>query len=142
MSSPTLGTLATLPETGIGHGEEVISGVSPRGTDGSLSHRAASVGVGVPKEEHEKILLELNDLRETLGKTQSALDATQDRVQTLESGHIRMEAQLDLLIRMQQSMARPASAAQAPPISRGRIPIRLKQANVEHRMCAQCARKV
>ena len=59
------------------------------------------MGVGVPKEKHEKVLLELNGLRETLGKTQSALDATQARVQALESGHTRMEAQLDLLIRIQ-----------------------------------------
>ena len=80
------------------------------------------MGVGVPKEEHEKVLLELNGLRETLGKTQSALDATQARVQTLESGRTRMEAQLDLLIWMQQPMARPTSAAQAPPSSRGTDP--------------------
>ena len=78
--------------------------------------------VGVPKEEHEKVLLELNGLRETLGKTQSALDATQARVQALESGHTRMEAQLDLLIRIQQLMARPTSAAQAPPSSSGTDP--------------------
>ena len=52
--------------------------------------------VGVPKREHEKVILELSGLRETLGKAQSALDATQSRVQALESGHTRMEAQLDL----------------------------------------------
>uniref|UniRef100_M4B6L5 Uncharacterized protein n=1 Tax=Hyaloperonospora arabidopsidis (strain Emoy2) TaxID=559515 RepID=M4B6L5_HYAAE len=80
--------------------------------------RRPSVGVGVPKEEHEKVLLEMNGLRETLGKTQSALNATRARVQELESGHTRMEAQLDLLIRMQQPVARPTSAAQAPPSSR------------------------
>uniref|UniRef100_M4B7H5 Uncharacterized protein n=1 Tax=Hyaloperonospora arabidopsidis (strain Emoy2) TaxID=559515 RepID=M4B7H5_HYAAE len=80
------------------------------------------VAVGVPKEEHEKVLLEMSGLRETLGKTQSALDATQARVQVLESGHTRMEAQPDLLIRMQQPMARPTSAAQAPPSSCGTDP--------------------
>uniref|UniRef100_M4B3T3 Uncharacterized protein n=1 Tax=Hyaloperonospora arabidopsidis (strain Emoy2) TaxID=559515 RepID=M4B3T3_HYAAE len=122
MSSPTPGTHATSLDIGIGHDNDVVSGVSPHGTGGSLAHRAASVEVGVPKEEHEKVLLELNGLCETLSKTQSALDASQARVQTLESGHIRMEAQLDLLIRMQQPMARPASAAQAPPISRGTDP--------------------
>uniref|UniRef100_M4BM89 Uncharacterized protein n=1 Tax=Hyaloperonospora arabidopsidis (strain Emoy2) TaxID=559515 RepID=M4BM89_HYAAE len=94
MSSSTLGTLATLPGIGIGHGDDVVSGVSPRGTGGSLPHRAAS----------------------------SALDATQARVQALESGHTRMEAQLELLIWMQQPMARPTSAAQAPPSSRGTDP--------------------
>ena len=39
--------------------------------------------VGVPKEEHEKVLRELSGLQETLGKTQSALDAMQARVQVL-----------------------------------------------------------
>ena len=122
MSSPTLGTLATLPDTDIGHDDDVVSGVSPHGTGGSLAHRAPSVEVGIPKEEHEKVLLELRGLRETLGKTQSVLVATQARVEALESGHTRMEAQLDLLIRMQQPMARPTSAAQAPPSSHGKDP--------------------
>ena len=80
MSSPTLGTHATSPDIGIGHDDDVVSGVSPHETGGSLAHPAASVEVDVPKEEHEKVLLELNGLRETLGKTQSALDATQARV--------------------------------------------------------------
>uniref|UniRef100_M4B2M6 Uncharacterized protein n=1 Tax=Hyaloperonospora arabidopsidis (strain Emoy2) TaxID=559515 RepID=M4B2M6_HYAAE len=122
MSSPTPGTLATLPDTDIGHDDDVVSGVSPHGTGGSLAHRPASVEVGVPKEEHEEVILELSGIRETLDKTQSALDVTQARVQALESGHTRMEAQLDLLIRMQQPMARPTSAAQAPPSSRGTDP--------------------
>ena len=115
-------TQATLPDIGIGHDDDVVSGVSPHGTGGSLAHRAASMEVGVPKEEHEKVLLELSGLRETLGKTQSALDATQTCVQTLDSGHTRMEAQLDLRIRMQQLIARPTSEAQAPPSSRGTVP--------------------
>uniref|UniRef100_M4BEL4 Uncharacterized protein n=1 Tax=Hyaloperonospora arabidopsidis (strain Emoy2) TaxID=559515 RepID=M4BEL4_HYAAE len=37
MSSPTLGTLATLLDTGIDHGDDVVSEVSPCGTGGSLS---------------------------------------------------------------------------------------------------------
>uniref|UniRef100_M4BA85 Uncharacterized protein n=1 Tax=Hyaloperonospora arabidopsidis (strain Emoy2) TaxID=559515 RepID=M4BA85_HYAAE len=69
MSSPTPGTHATSPEIGIGHDDDVVSGVSPQGTGGSFADRAVSVEVGVPKEEHEKVLLELNGLRETLGKT-------------------------------------------------------------------------
>ena len=40
--------------------------------------------VEVPKEDHEKVLLELSGLRETLGKTQSALDAMQARAHALE----------------------------------------------------------
>ncbi|CAI5733685.1 unnamed protein product [Peronospora destructor] len=97
-------------------------GVAPHGTGGSLAHRAASEVVGIPKEEHEKVLLELSGLRETLGKTQSAFDAMRARVQALELGQARMEAQLDLLIRIQQPMARPTYAAQAPPSSRGTDP--------------------
>ena len=125
----------------IGHGDDVVSGVSPRGTGGSLSHRTASVGVGVPKEDHEEVLLERNGLRETLGKTHSALDATQAHVQVLESGHTRMETQLDLLIRMQQPVARPACAAQTPPSLRGTDPD-LKQTHLKHGMCAQFACKI
>ena len=122
MSSPSPGTHATSPNIGIGHDDDVVSGVSPHGTGGSLAHRAVSVEVGLPEEEHEKVLLELNGLRETLGRTQTALDATQALVRALESGHTRMEAQLDRLIRMQQPMAMPTSAAQAPPSSRGMDP--------------------
>ena len=122
MSSSTLGTHGTSPNIGIGYDDDVVSGVSPHRTGGSLVDRAASVEVVLPKEEHEKVLLEMSGLRETLSKTQSALDATQDRVQALQSGHSRTEAQLDLLIRMQQPVARPTSAAQAPPSSRGTDP--------------------
>ena len=138
MSSPTPGTRATSQNIGIGHDDDVVSGVSPHGTGGSLAHRAASVEVGVPKEEHEKVLLELNGLRETLGKTQSALDATQARVQALESGHTWMKAQLDLSSRWQGQLPRRKRLR----VHVGRVPIRLKQANVEHRMCAQFAWKV
>ena len=114
MCSPTPATRATSTDNRIGHDDDVDSGVSPRGTGGSLAHRAASVVVGVPKEEHEKVLLEMSGLRETLSKTQSALDATQARVQALESGNTRTDAHLDLLIRIQQPMARPTYAAQSP----------------------------
>ena len=49
-SSPIPGTHATSPDLGIGHDNDVVSGVSPHGTSGSLAHRAASVEVGVPKD--------------------------------------------------------------------------------------------
>ncbi|CAI5742841.1 unnamed protein product [Hyaloperonospora brassicae] len=116
-SSPTPGTLATLPDTGIGHDDEVAKGVAPYGTGSSLAYRAESVVVGVPKEEHEKVLRELSGLQETLGKTQSALDAMQARVQTLELALARVDGRLDLLVRMQQPNARPYYPAQAPPSS-------------------------
>ena len=87
---------------------------------------------GVPNEEHEKVLLKLSGLQETLGKPQSALDAMQARVQALELGQSRVHAlelavarvdgQLDLLIRMQQSTARPYYPAKAPPSSHGTGP--------------------
>ena len=57
------------------------------------------------------MLLDLCGLRETLDKTQSALDTMQARVQTLKLGQARVQAlefalarvdgQLDLLVRMQ-----------------------------------------
>ena len=108
--------------------------------------------VGVPKEEHEKVLRELSGLQETLSKTQSALDAMQARVQALELGQARvpalalalarMDGQLELLVRMQQSTARPYNRRKRLRVHVGRIPIRLKQASVEHWVCAQFTRKV
>ena len=80
MGFPTSGTLYTSPDTGIGHDTDVISVVPPHENGGSLAHRAASVVVGIPREEHEKLLLELNGLRDSFGKTQSALDAIQAHV--------------------------------------------------------------
>ena len=76
MSFPTPGNRVNSPDTGIGNDDDVVSGVTPRGTGGSLAHRAASVVVGVPSEEHDKVIIELSGIRETLGKTQSALEAT------------------------------------------------------------------
>ena len=64
MNSPTLRIRATSSDTGIGPDDDVVSGVSPHGIGGYLAHRAASVVVGVPKEEHEKVLLELSGLCE------------------------------------------------------------------------------
>ena len=74
-----------------------------------------SVVAGVPIEDREKLVLEVNALRKTLSKTQSMLDAVQTRLQALERAQTRSEAQLDLLIRLQQSGAPPSSSAQAPP---------------------------
>ena len=86
MSFP--GTRATSPDTGIGHDDDVVSGVSPHCAGCSLSHPAPSLVVGVPREDHEKVLLELSGLPMTLGKTQRALDAAQAHVQAL--GQTRM----------------------------------------------------
>ena len=65
MSSPTPNTRATSPDTGAAQDDDVVSKVSPHGTGGSHAHRAASVVVGVPKQEHEKVLLEVSGFRET-----------------------------------------------------------------------------
>ena len=78
------------------------------------------------------MLLGMSRLQETLGKTHSALDAMQARVQALELGQARAQAlelalarvdgRLDLLVRMQQSTARPYYPAKAPPSSHGTGP--------------------
>ena len=68
-SSPTPGILATSPNTGIDHGDDVVSEISSHRIDGFLANRAASVVVGVPKEKHDKVILEVSSLRETLHKT-------------------------------------------------------------------------
>ena len=100
ISISTPDTNATSPDTGIVHEDVVVSEVSPHGTSGSLAHRAASVVIGVSKEAHEKWLLDINRLIETLGNIASALDATQARVKALSSGLSRIEAQLDILVRI------------------------------------------
>ena len=70
MSPPTQGTLATLPDTDIGHDDGVVSVVSRHENEDSHAHRAASGVAGVPMADHEKLVLEVKGLQETLGKTQ------------------------------------------------------------------------
>ena len=140
MSSPTPSTLATSPNTGMDPDDVVGLGVAPHGAGGPLAHRAASEEVGKPKDELEELRREVICLRETLGKTKNVLDETQARLLTLELGQTRIEAQLDLLIRIKQPMAMPHVAAQAPPSSRGTDP---DSARVSQRrtlgVCATCA---
>uniref|UniRef100_A0AAV1TTA8 Uncharacterized protein n=1 Tax=Peronospora matthiolae TaxID=2874970 RepID=A0AAV1TTA8_9STRA len=50
------------------------------------------------------------------------LDAMQSRLQAMEQAQTQSEAQLDLLIRLQQSGAVLLSSAQAPPSSHGKDP--------------------
>uniref|UniRef100_A0AAV1UTM7 Uncharacterized protein n=1 Tax=Peronospora matthiolae TaxID=2874970 RepID=A0AAV1UTM7_9STRA len=71
---------------------------------------------------HEKLVLEVKGLQETLDKSQCMLDAMQSRLQAMEQAQTRNEAQLDLLVRLQQSGAMPLSSAQAPPSSHGKDP--------------------
>ena len=122
VSSPNLGTHATSLNTGIVPYDDVILGFSPHETGGSIAHRVSLVVVDVPKEGHEKLLLEVNCLRETLGKTMSALDATQARLQTSKLALTRIEDQKDIYVRIQQTMEGAIVAAQAPPSSPGPDP--------------------
>uniref|UniRef100_A0AAV1VK44 Uncharacterized protein n=1 Tax=Peronospora matthiolae TaxID=2874970 RepID=A0AAV1VK44_9STRA len=122
MSFQTQGTHSTLPDTGIGPDDDVVSVVSRHGIDDTHAHRAKSVAAGVLVEAHEKLVLEVKGLREAFGKSQCMLDAMQSRLQAMEQAQTRSEAQLDLLIRLQQSGAVPLSSAQAPPSSHGKDP--------------------
>ena len=68
MSFQTQGTLATLPDTGIGHDDGIVSVVSRHENEDSHAHRAASGVAGVPMADHEKLVLEVKGLHETLVK--------------------------------------------------------------------------
>ena len=72
---------------------------------------------------------ELKSLRETVVQSDTTqtrmleeLESTQSRVRDLKRDITRVEAQVDLLIRMSQPVARSASAAQAPPNQQGTDP--------------------
>ena len=114
MSSQTQGIPTTSLDTGIGHDDDVAV-PSPHGTGGSLAGQATLVAVGVSAAAHESLVHEVNSLRETLGRTQRTIDAVQARLSTFETIQTRTEVQLDLLIQMQQPVAKPNSAAQVPP---------------------------
>uniref|UniRef100_A0AAV1TFI9 Uncharacterized protein n=1 Tax=Peronospora matthiolae TaxID=2874970 RepID=A0AAV1TFI9_9STRA len=120
MSFQAQGIHATLPDTGIGPDDDVVSVVSRHGNDDTHAHRAKSVAAGVPVEAHEKLVLEVKGLQEALGKSQCMLDAMQRRLQAMEQAQTRSEAQLDLLIRLLQSGAVPLPSVQAPPSSQGK----------------------
>uniref|UniRef100_A0AAV1UNW6 Uncharacterized protein n=1 Tax=Peronospora matthiolae TaxID=2874970 RepID=A0AAV1UNW6_9STRA len=64
MSFQTQGTHATLPDTGIGPDDDVVSVVSRHEIDDTHAHRAKSVAAGVPVEAHEKLVFEVKGLQE------------------------------------------------------------------------------
>ena len=99
MSSQTQGTLATSPDTGIGHDDDVVAVLSPHGTGGSLAGQSTPAAFGVLAAAHEALAHEVNSLRETLGQTQCTLDAVRACLSMFETIQTRMEVQLDLLIR-------------------------------------------
>ena len=121
-SSPSTFDLATLSDTSNDPCDDVVSVVTPYRTGSSLAHRIASVKFDVPKDELEKLCHVVSCIRKTLGKTQSALKATQARLQVVELGPAQREAQLDILFRIRQLMAMPNVAAQAPLSSRATDP--------------------
>uniref|UniRef100_A0AAV1UKF2 Uncharacterized protein n=1 Tax=Peronospora matthiolae TaxID=2874970 RepID=A0AAV1UKF2_9STRA len=106
----------------LAEGVPQIPMISQHEIDDTHAHRAKSVAAGLPVEAHEKLVLEVEGLQEALGKSQCMLDAIQSRLQAMEQAQTRSEAQLDLLIRLQQSGAVPLSSAQAPPSSHGKDP--------------------
>uniref|UniRef100_A0AAV1TNL8 Uncharacterized protein n=1 Tax=Peronospora matthiolae TaxID=2874970 RepID=A0AAV1TNL8_9STRA len=111
MSFQTQGTHATLPDTGIGPDDDVVSVVSRHEIDDTHAHRAKSVAASIPVEAHEKLVLEVKGLQEALGKTHCALDAMQSRLQATEYSQTRSEDQMDLPIRLNQSEAQSPSSA-------------------------------
>uniref|UniRef100_A0AAV1TV93 Uncharacterized protein n=1 Tax=Peronospora matthiolae TaxID=2874970 RepID=A0AAV1TV93_9STRA len=68
----------------------------------------------VPVAVHEKLVLEVTGLQEILGRTRCMLGVMQSRLQAMERAQTRSEAQLDLLIRLQQFGALTSSSAPAP----------------------------
>ena len=136
MSSQTQGTPATSPDTGIGHGDDVVAVPLHIKLEVPL---LAPMAAGVLAVAHAALVQEVNSLRDNLGQTQRTLDVVQAFLSTFETNQTRTEAQLDPLIRIQQPVAKPDSAAQAPLINFGRIPIRLKEDNVTWGVNAICA---
>ena len=133
VSSRTQGTLATSPDTGIGHCDDVVAEASPHGTEGPLAHREAPVAVGVSAEAHAEVVQELKCVRETVVQNQSKLeeqnarlsrdlDIDHRRLRELEHDMTRLEAQLDMLIRMSHPVAKPPISAQAPSSQQGTDP--------------------
>uniref|UniRef100_A0AAV1U0V2 Uncharacterized protein n=2 Tax=Peronospora matthiolae TaxID=2874970 RepID=A0AAV1U0V2_9STRA len=92
MSFQTQGTHATLPDTGIGPDDDVVSVVSRHEIDDTHAHRAKSVAAGVPVEAHEKLVLEVKGLQEALDKSQCMLESMQSRLQEMEQAQTRSEA--------------------------------------------------
>uniref|UniRef100_A0AAV1T915 Uncharacterized protein n=1 Tax=Peronospora matthiolae TaxID=2874970 RepID=A0AAV1T915_9STRA len=90
------------------------------------------MALGVSSKSHSSLLKDVSSFRETFGQTQHALNEAQPHLETLEGDHARLqtmetrltrlEAQLDLLIRIQNLMATPLYAAQAPSSQQGMDP--------------------
>ena len=73
------------------------------------------MAVGVSDAAHEGLVDEVNSPCETLNQTQRTIHAVKARLSTFRTIPTLAEVQLDLLVRKQQPVAKPTSAAQAPP---------------------------
>uniref|UniRef100_A0AAV1T770 Uncharacterized protein n=1 Tax=Peronospora matthiolae TaxID=2874970 RepID=A0AAV1T770_9STRA len=132
MSFQTRGIHATSPDIGSDHDDDVVQLTAPHEAVSSLAYQATPVAFGVSAESHDELVKKLEDLRETYGQTQNTLGEARSRMATLEgdrarlqmieSRQARVEAQLDLLIRMQHPVATPMYAAQAPSSQHGTGP--------------------
>uniref|UniRef100_A0AAV1T7S5 Uncharacterized protein n=1 Tax=Peronospora matthiolae TaxID=2874970 RepID=A0AAV1T7S5_9STRA len=108
---------------------DVVGVTAPLGAVSSLAYQATPVAVGVSDKSHDELVKKVEDFREILGQTQNTLGEARSRLATLEgdrarlqmmeSRQARVEAQLDLLIRMQHPVATPMYAAQAPSSQHG-----------------------
>ena len=61
-------------------------------------------------------------LRESVARIEGSFEAVQNRLMTLKHLQPRIEGQLDILVRMQQSVVRSPFWAQAPSSPRGKDP--------------------
>uniref|UniRef100_A0AAV1U9H7 Uncharacterized protein n=1 Tax=Peronospora matthiolae TaxID=2874970 RepID=A0AAV1U9H7_9STRA len=132
MSFQTQGTHATSPDIGSDIDEDVVKVPATLGTLSSLAYQAMPVAVGVSAESHGELVKKVEDLRGILGQTQNAVGEVRSRLATLEGDHARLqmmeshqtrgEAQLDISIRMQDPVATPMYAAQAPSSQHGTGP--------------------
>ena len=120
MSFPTRDNQAISPDTGFGPYDDVASEASQRGTGGSHAYQAKREEAGISAEEVAALKHEVQVLRDNLARVESSYETVQIRLSVLERQQPRLEGQLDLLVRMQQSAARPSALAQAPPSPHGK----------------------
>ena len=127
MSSQTRDNPATSPDIGTGPNDDVVEGSSPRGTFGSPAHRATWAEAGRLTASYHGLSQTVDDLSQEVQQLCDRVDqigspsSVENRLRTLENGFSRLEGQLDILMRMQQYVARPPSA-QAPPSLLGKDP--------------------
>nr|CCA21033.1 conserved hypothetical protein [Albugo laibachii Nc14] len=147
MTFKTQGIPATSPVTVIGLDENVVTGISPHGNEGSLAHRVEWADRSVSAASHAELrqtvhnsMLGVQCLRENLAQIQGAFkqastaitqlrerldrfgspDSIDIRLRAVQQGQLCLEGQVDILMRMQISVTQPPSHSpvQAPLHSR------------------------